>query len=479
MDEGGVKIIKNQHFIRFRYPSRACNIYLVTANGFMPRLVYVDKNGMTVVKTTERIVPTGSLIQNSKKCDAYGNKNVQHAYADGDIDITLPFIGAEVGDSNDGIFQMAYIRCGTVYNRLCYKTCDKPSHSTNGYYYIVDHSGRDTYQYRVLETTTNILLATFTGGYNYFRFENRRAYYSEWSRCVTTARGRSSKYKFTNYYKPVSNTVTGKAALYIGSFTAGDLRRVGLAISNICSFEYFYPRSILPDSFSDDLFTQFGLPDVNNCENLTQLREIKKNIPPILAVIRKHNVRSLSQFYLWYKYSYQTTLMDLLAYYKFFVSWASQAKSRKDFKRTSLTYNGTSNFGRRVINVTTRYHVYTSTYNAGVLEMMGLNLNLSNSWDMIPFSFVVDWFVNIGDILSRIDVENALAKVKVYSVCQSTKGTQTYSPDSVKGAIGSISVTTYVRDVSNTLPTGNITLSTKNPARHIIDGSALYYANKH
>lgn len=474
-----MKIIKKQHFIRFRYPSQACGIYLTTATGFMPRLLYANNNGTEVVQTIERIIPTGSLIQKPKKCDIYGNKNVQHAYADGDIDITLPFIGAEVGDSNDGIFQMAYIRCGTVYNRLCYKTCDKPSKTVDGYYYVVDFSGYDTYQYRVLEAKTNVLLATFTGGYNYFRFENGKVYYSEWSRCVTTTLGRSTKYKFKNYYQPVSNTVTGKHAIYLGNFTTGDLKRVELAINKICSFEYLYPRSIIPDSFSDDLFTQFGLPDVNNCENLMQLREIKKNIPPILAVIRKHNVRSLSQFYLWYKYSYQTTLMDLMAYYKFFVNWANQAKSRKDYKRTSLTYNSTTTQGSRTINVTTRYHIYTSTYNAGVLEMMGLNLNLSNSWDMIPFSFVVDWFVNIGDILSRIDVENALAKVKVYSVCQSTKGTQTYSPDSVKGAIGSISVTTYVRDVSKTLPTGNISLSTKNPARHIIDGSALYYANKH
>lgn len=37
------------------------------------------------------------------------------------------------------------------------------------------------------------------------------------------------------------------------------------------------------------------------------------------------------------------------------------------------------------------------------LEKLGLNPSAANIWDLIPFSFVVDWFLHIGPILSRLD----------------------------------------------------------------------------
>lgn len=40
------------------------------------------------------------------------------------------------------------------------------------------------------------------------------------------------------------------------------------------------------------------------------------------------------------------------------------------------------------------------------LEKLGLNPSAANIWDLIPFSFVVDWFTNIGSILSRLDAYN-------------------------------------------------------------------------
>lgn len=46
------------------------------------------------------------------------------------------------------------------------------------------------------------------------------------------------------------------------------------------------------------------------------------------------------------------------------------------------------------------------------LESLGLNPSAANIWDLIPFSFVVDWFTGIGSILSRLDAyeNNALLR---------------------------------------------------------------------
>jgi hypothetical protein len=46
------------------------------------------------------------------------------------------------------------------------------------------------------------------------------------------------------------------------------------------------------------------------------------------------------------------------------------------------------------------------------LEKLGLNPSAANIWDLIPFSFVVDWFTGIGSLLSRLDAyeNNALLR---------------------------------------------------------------------
>jgi len=39
---------------------------------------------------------------------------------------------------------------------------------------------------------------------------------------------------------------------------------------------------------------------------------------------------------------------------------------------------------------------------AFTLEQMGLNNPAALAWELVPFSFVVDWFINVGDVLSSL-----------------------------------------------------------------------------
>jgi len=52
------------------------------------------------------------------------------------------------------------------------------------------------------------------------------------------------------------------------------------------------------------------------------------------------------------------------------------------------------------------------------LESLGLNPSAANLWDLIPFSFVVDWFLPIGSVLSRLDAyeNNALLRDVKYRI---------------------------------------------------------------
>lgn len=51
-----------------------------------------------------------------------------------------------------------------------------------------------------------------------------------------------------------------------------------------------------------------------------------------------------------------------------------------------------------------------------IVEYLGLNLTADRMWDVIPFSFVVDWFYNIGDSLQSLDrAGRAVPRVSQFS----------------------------------------------------------------
>jgi hypothetical protein len=63
---------------------------------------------------------------------------------------------------------------------------------------------------------------------------------------------------------------------------------------------------------------------------------------------------------------------------------------------------------------------------AVTLSQAGLS-NLPNlAWELVPFSFVVDWFINVGAFLSSLDATNGLSFVKgCYTTCYKVNATRT------------------------------------------------------
>lgn len=88
----------------------------------------------------------------------------------------------------------------------------------------------------------------------------------------------------------------------------------------------------------------------------------------------------------------------------------------------------------RVIDAVPRYHA-TVRYRyplppvlrteAGrlraLLDTLGINGNPATIWNAIPFSFVVDWFVNIGGFLKGIRYDNIPIESEILDFCHSVK----------------------------------------------------------
>lgn len=91
-----------------------------------------------------------------------------------------------------------------------------------------------------------------------------------------------------------------------------------------------------------------------------------------------------------------------------------------DYKRTcqmiSATYNATMEYDYYLPS----YSIYGLRTRA-FLDAYGLNLNLSTIWELIPFSFVVDWFVGIGNFLQSNEDYWLEPTLQIRQFCHSLK----------------------------------------------------------
>lgn len=82
-------------------------------------------------------------------------------------------------------------------------------------------------------------------------------------------------------------------------------------------------------------------------------------------------------------------------------------------------------------------------------------LTLENTWDLIPFSFVVDWFAPIGDYLNQYDDGILARMLPIKDVLQSTKYTISIPSKSLTqhhNCCGFVTCSEYVRSIRSTLP---------------------------
>lgn len=56
-----------------------------------------------------------------------------------------------------------------------------------------------------------------------------------------------------------------------------------------------------------------------------------------------------------------------------------------------------------------------------LLDILGLKLNAGVVWEAIPYSFVVDWFVNVGDVLDAQSDDLLESEVEILDFCSSIK----------------------------------------------------------
>lgn len=155
----------------------------------------------------------------------------------------------------------------------------------------------------------------------------------------------------------------------------------------------------------------------NWIENLSQAKGTLDVVNPLIdgykAVINRDMMaakRALAGAYLVYMYSVRPTIADsqdldnnLGTTVKHFVKNRFSNERRRGAAHSSCTiHNGMVadlNY-YCTLHFTLKDNSFSAVWNA--LESLGLDPSIGNLWDLVPYGFVVDWFLKIGPALTKI-----------------------------------------------------------------------------
>lgn len=161
--------------------------------------------------------------------------------------------------------------------------------------------------------------------------------------------------------------------------------------------------------------------------------------------------------------------------------------SPKDYSWSRATETqSTSGFGlSRVTKYNLKvYYGRTSNELLGLIsdvQSVGLLPTPKSIWELIPFSFCVDWFVPMSDILNSADARITWETHKVHGACLTTKSvTEVADPSllGLAGYVGSLSCVSYSRRTPSTIPQPQFFSDTPTTFHNFAELSALIIATR-
>lgn len=179
----------------------------------------------------------------------------------------------------------------------------------------------------------------------------------------------------------------------------------------------------------------------NSIELVTELATIADTVKTTLGLFRgKVDAKKLASGWLSYKYGLRLTAHDL----KTVVQGISKRVQRIDRAharsraRETFSYEPFMN-GVGTLDVEYNYKIIYRTHSDDLRDFVrawfnsGLFPSLTNAWDLIPLSFVVDWFLEIESYLNGMDANTYWSSYSIVETVYSKKETyhdvnQLFSP---------------------------------------------------
>lgn len=157
-----------------------------------------------------------------------------------------------------------------------------------------------------------------------------------------------------------------------------------------------------------DAFSSLPAITTNNIQNLLMVFGALKNL--LTGNIgRLDSVGTIQDAWMGYRYGYSTSASDIR-------ELASYVDRMRTFRKLSgVRGHGQYKWGSEDNQWLIKCSIectsadYLNCYTD--IERLGLALDGYNTWDMIPYSFIVDWFLRIGDLLEDARTRNYALKL--------------------------------------------------------------------
>jgi hypothetical protein len=177
-----------------------------------------------------------------------------------------------------------------------------------------------------------------------------------------------------------------------------DLRYKGYPVMDITNYWLSYAKQ---HAFLDACESAPSLND-NSISNIFEITGF------IYKLVVKHQIdipKSLSEAWLAYRYSYGTTKLDAEEAIKFMsrhlpdnvweVGYKAYGYYKFSYEDTEVTARCTMRMKRKEVSQIRDIWL--------ALEKYGLAPDFYVIWDMIPYSFIVDWFLPVGEVMDVVD----------------------------------------------------------------------------
>lgn len=245
----------------------------------------------------------------------------------------------------------------------------------------------------------------------------------------------------------------------------------------------FGPQLVPYGDLAQEASEKFSAVKVNMLEFLSEI------VNPVKLIEQLRNLRKLkdlASLYLGTHYGVLPTISDLKSLYRSAVR-QKPFVDRNGYQTTSAGRIFYDQIGE--VHQVLEQHVKLAIDNedSDFLELirgtesLGILPTLANVWDLIPLSFVVDWFLKVGDFLERVDTLARVMRFNVKYVTLSHKRTCTMEliPSNTIPFSGSVKHVRYWRSPQAWCPTPELTFSQpESPTSHWLEGAALYIVRR-
>lgn len=228
----------------------------------------------------------------------------------------------------------------------------------------------------------------------------------------------------------------------------------------------------------------------NSIELVMELASLGQTLKSLIDLMHgKIDAKKIASSWLSYKYGLRLTAHDIKTVKEGIFRRVSEISKGKSRARARETLTGEQWLGRGGhLDVVYNYKIHYYKHSNDLRDPMriwfdsGLFPSLTNVWDLIPFTFVADWFLGIEDYLNAIDANTYWNLYQITSVLYSRKKTFSDIGSILSNAdwtfTGDMRVVLYERDINSWIHKPTLFDPSPRDFHNYAELAALFVVNK-